>query len=309
MIELRKHKHIISAFIALIMLITAAFYSPIKSNAATTAPTITAPRMYGEVPTRHSYTFSWSAPSSGTVDHYLFSIRQIRSGETQTDITYADYIRRNVGKSLKITLPGSIFLTKCQFRVAVGAVFSNGSEKWDECIFYSSLHDMQTEWPASFKIWSGFSEASKNAIYYSTQAWNNAVAFEIVNTYPFSNSFPTNTINNNDGINSVVKVYDPNHPTAAMVTYVSNAYFSDREFDITVNPNKSWATSKQSGKLDVQSAMTHEMGHVVGLTDRYDTASSDLTMYWQIYPNDISMRSLSEEDKLNVRFLSTVIPW
>lgn len=280
---------------------------PFSANAATTTPTITTPSKYLEVPMWHMFTVVWDPPETGTVDHYLFSMRCIRADGFAAD--GLKYDRKNMGKSESITLSPDLFNRSLVYRIAVGAVMSNGSEKWAEQILYVGITNMQIERPISFKIWSGFSDATKNAIYYATRPWNNAVGTEVVNTYAFSNAFTQNQLINNDNINSVVKVVHPDQPKALMVaTTRYNNDWDPVEVDITVNPDKAWANSAQSNKYDVQSVMTHEMGHAVGLSDKYDSFATNWTMYYQGKINDISMRTLDAYDIKQAKNLCNSIP-
>jgi hypothetical protein len=46
-----------------------------------------------------------------------------------------------------------------------------------------------------------------------------------------------------------------------------------------MNTYYAWSLSGGSGRMDVQSIMTHEFGHWCGLKDLYDNAYYWLTMY------------------------------
>ena len=275
--------------------------------ASSTTPTLAYPSNYMEVVAYTDYQVIWSAPT-GNVDHYLFSLRCIKEKDQPRD--HSIFNRKTIpANQTNFLIDQDYMLPNRLFRVAVAAVI-NGKEYWTEHLFFVSIHDMQNKRPVSFKIWSGFETATKNAIYYATLPWNNAVGFEVVNTYAFSNSFPTNTLNQNDGINSIIKVTDIDHPNANMVTRtkIPSNGTTPTEVDILINPAKNWANSKKVGAYDVQSVMTHEMGHAVGLTDKYESFSTTWTMYGNGSTNDISPRSLESYDKIHARAICNAIP-
>lgn len=300
----KKYIYLTRIFVCIILIIGSV---PFSAKAASTTPTITSPSKYLELPMWHMFTVVWDPPETGTVDHYLFSMRCIRANGYVTDDL--KYDRRNMGTAETFTLSPDLFNRALVYRIAVGAVMSTGAEKWTEQILYVGITNMQIERPVSFKLWSGFSDATKNAIYYSTIPWNNAVGTEVVNTYAFSNAFNRNELVTNDNINSIVKVVHPSYPNALMVTSTRpNSDGDPVEIDITVNPNKNWANSAQSNKFDVQSVMTHEMGHAVGLSDKYDSFAAGWTMYYEGKKNDISMRTLDNYDKKQAKSLCNSIP-
>jgi MYXO-CTERM domain-containing protein len=63
-----------------------------------------------------------------------------------------------------------------------------------------------------------------------------------------------------------------------------------------------WNTTGSRGGVDTQSIMAHEMGHMLGLGDLYDSAHSSSTMYG-IYSGGTGSRSLAEDDMAGCRFL------
>ncbi len=186
------------------------------------------------------------------------------------------------------------------FRLSVCAVTMSGRQLYsDERYFHSTAHAGILDGTVSFKIWNGFSDDTKSAVYNSCRAWNNAIDLdrEVVNTYPFSQGISSSTLNTYDNINSVVPIYDYEH-TYLMQTnstiYVDTLGLAN--VDITDNKIHDWANSQRSGYYDVQNAMTHEVGHVVGLNDKYDSWSTEWTMHGYSDTNEIKKRSLHSTD-------------
>ena len=149
------------------------------------------------------------------------------------------------------------------------------------------------------KIWSDFGTAIKNAIYYAAQTWNNAIGYEVINTYDFSNSYNQNEMVR-DGVNAVVgkSVGDTKYlmvTETRMHTDPEKLYVCV-EVDININKSHSWAASSQSNKYDIQNVRTHEIGHAIGLAHIYEADTDAWTMYGYSSKGEISKRSLTSSD-------------
>ena len=108
-----------------------------------------------------------------------------------------------------------------------------------------------------------------------------------------------------NGTNAITKaaLKEDDSPYSMETTFFLNSSGKEYEADINVNPGISWANSAQYGHTDVQSGITHEMGHVLGLTDKYDSEtwarypySLRWTMFHEIPDNDTHMRSPEQYD-------------
>ena len=189
-------------------------------------------------------------------------------------------------------------LSPCSvYRVCVAAEFADKDPKYSTpIVFFTSTHDLDIPRPISFKIWTGFETATKNAIYYATQTWNNQLGFEAVNTYPFNNGYSISTTPIQDGINAV-SGYNVGTNQYLMTTQYHPDRTGPTEIDICINKDQPWANSAQSGKYDVQSVIVHELGHVLGLSHKYEDFAVDWSMYGIGTKNSIKGRSLHQGDK------------
>ncbi len=298
-------KHFISVFLCSFILAT------ILSFAANAAPTFNKPVQYGEYPASSTIQIRWTCTDSD-VSHYLISIRyftfdeRYNSGSGTPDGTTSSsngtvvLQNVNIGNVKSYTLSVTSNANRRLYKVAVCSVKENGSRSWSTPrYFYISSHNGVPNPPISFKIWTGFTSLTKEQIYYSSLAWYNALGTEYINTYPFSQGTSNNFVNNNDGLNCITKqtISYGDFANALAVTYRNSA--SPTEVDINLNGvySSSFANSAQVGKYDVQSIVTHEMGHAIGLTDKYESNwSTSWTMYGFSSTNDISQRSLESVD-------------
>ncbi|HCH65665.1 MAG: hypothetical protein CL927_19925 [Deltaproteobacteria bacterium] len=75
-------------------------------------------------------------------------------------------------------------------------------------------------------------------------------------------------------------------------------------FDMAINESFDWTTSGQKGKHDLYNAVTHEVGHAVGMGH---SDVLDATMFADSQTGDTAKRSLSEDDAQGLRYLYTGI--
>ena len=69
---------------------------------------------------------------------------------------------------------------------------------------------------------------------------------------------------------------------------------------IEFNSDKSWSTSGESGKFDVQSVATHEFGHWLSLGH---SSNTDATMYAYIDPGETKKRTLHSDDIAGIKYI------
>lgn len=301
--KIKKYYRAVAFVTILALCIATAPWSVLTSSAvspATNKPVFYTPStQYQHFPYNGPITIQWYAPTNGTVDHYLFSWRELSHANDETGYLLHNREELNA-RSIEINP-----MTCSVNRVAVAAVMSDGTEKWTDITFLVGLYNVFKEDEViSLKIWSDFGTATKNAIYYATQTWNNAIGYEVINTYDFSNSYNKNEMVR-DGVNAVVGI-SVGVSKYLMTTYTrmhtnpENAHVCV-EVDININKSKPWANSSQSNKYDVQNSMTHEIGHAIGLSHIYESDTNSWTMYGKSDYGDTYKRSLTDSDKAMAR--------
>src|SRR5204862_184031 len=101
---------------------------------------------------------------------------------------------------------------------------------------------------AAFQTWTNVPTANVRFNYLGP-AVITAAAGDTVNLVSFSdNTFP----------------WDPG-TLAVTLSYFSSSTGIISEGDILFNPSQAWSTSGEPGRYDIQSVLTHEIGHFLGL--------------------------------------------
>lgn len=185
----------------------------------------------------------------------------------------------------------------------------DGTKRWsDSWYFYISTNNTPLNRPISFHIYNGFVEASKEQVYYSCQNWNNKLNFntEIVNTYPYSMGTDKVDHNTNDGINIVSKAELDDRilmTTYKRWSYDANTKYKLAEADIIVNSSEKWRNTNVSGTYNFYNTIMHEIGHVVGLSDKYDSWATEWTMYGHSNEAESKKITLEAQDISNAKSL------
>ena len=283
---------------------------PISTQAATKKITFTNIDQYAELEALTPFTIRWSA-TGGTVTGYTFSLRYLYNKEDYKNILIYNKVSVPVSDA-SYRMPGDILSPHGLYRYSVSAVIG-GTTVWSEDrYFYVSSHGPLTS-TLNFHIYNGFETATKNAAYYATQAWSNALGYSRADTYAFSNG--TDDIGTDDDGNALEWANGRNVISVGWFdwneTFVARTYTYDvagiiYEKDIFLNKSRvGFANSAQPGKCDVQSVLTHELGHVYGLTDKYEVGgyggwATDWTMFGVAEKNSIAFRSLTSYDEAHL---------
>lgn len=189
------------------------------------------------------------------------------------------------------------------YRISVCANMGDGSQRWsEEMYFFTATHKVIEHNTISFRFYEGFSSDWKYAIYYAAQAWKSVstgVDYEVVNTYPTTQCHNVNQIISGDGHNRVTNV----PRDADEDEYLAKTFFKRNssgvmtEADININSyDYNFTVGAQSGYIDLQSVMTHEMGHVAGLAHCFQDFSASWTMYARTKANNLSKRTIESGD-------------
>lgn len=190
-----------------------------------------------------------------------------------------------------------------KYSVSVGAVYSNTNISYSSSVpFFTTSHSGVFDPALSFSIWSGFGDTTKEQIYYSFNTWNTSMdlGYEVANTYPFSMCHSENVYPSSDGENRITGVsVGAGEYLMQTTTYrYSSGVDAGKviEADINVNKSHSWANSPTNDRYDVQNVMTHEVGHVLGLVDHYESWAVNLTMYGFSDINESKKRTPESHD-------------
>ena len=153
----------------------------------------------------------------------------------------------------------------------------------------------------TFQSWSGFTKETRWAIDYASRQWNNKSGKTILYHSPTQHN--NNIFYSRDYQNLITKksFYDYNQnndPFALMLTkryYIKiNNKIYIQEADIVINSEQRWKNNGDSDAYDVQNAMTHELGHMLGLD--HSTSSKLNTMYPSCSLGETTKRTVKQDD-------------
>lgn len=153
--------------------------------------------------------------------------------------------------------------------------------------------------PTSIYLYEGASSETHNSVAAACSAWNNAGRGTLVikssethSNEKFPNQNSRNEITYGErGVNSYAM-------RATKVQY-SDVWDELYEVDIDINTSQPFSNIRSPNTIDVQSCITHELGHLLGLDDVNDPTS---VMYFKISLGEIR-RELSQDDKDGIMYI------
>ncbi len=149
---------------------------------------------------------------------------------------------------LKKIIAASIILTVGVIGVTAGAYtieYSNG---------FSPI-------PAYVKCYSGFTNETMTAIHNACLAWNMVHDGDLV--YRYTQTHSNNQYPLKNDVNEITKGYRGDDKYIMQTNFVSTFFNTIYEADIDMNVSHPFGTASTS--YDTQTAMTHDIGHLLGL--------------------------------------------
>ncbi|MFH0832912.1 MAG: matrixin family metalloprotease [Candidatus Aenigmatarchaeota archaeon] len=134
-----------------------------------------------------------------------------------------------------------------------------------------------------------------STVYNSAETWDAATSKELMNGYTIDS---TATYGVQNYVNAITF---GNYPTPGVIA-VTTVWYNPTtktivEFDMMFDTDWTWGDAAiDAKKMDLQNIATHELGHVVGLGDVYDSACSAATMYGYSWYGDVGKRDLAQPD-------------
>ena len=139
------------------------------------------------------------------------------------------------------------------------------------------------------------------AVQAAFQTWQNVPTAAV--SFSYMGATPVGTVGQ-DGMN-VVTFIDSSVPlgsdaiasTFTFFNFDATGTLTIQEADIALNTSVAFSTSGEAGKYDIQSVLTHEAGHFLGL-DHAGLLSSVMTAYGT--PSQLDQRTLAYDDMAGV---------
>lgn len=150
-------------------------------------------------------------------------------------------------------------------------------------------------YPTKIYCYEGFGTATIDAVKSACSAWNNAGAGTLISV---GSSTHSNTDYTQNGKNEISKGARGTNTYSMQTMHVEEDSTTSYEVDIDINSSYAWATSGTINALDVQNAITHEIGHLLGLGDV--TTNTEVTMYYRTQNGETKKRSLDSDDKSGI---------
>ncbi len=173
--------------------------------------------------------------------------------------------------------------------------FNNSGYKWDDSNLPLSYQVNFADKPSSLSD-TEYLSAVQNGF----QTWNDVVCSDFDSIY--------------DGTSDTKATFDNFNvvswnPTGAgmgnALAYARLWYIGDKliDSDIEINGDVEWSINGSPGKYDLQSIITHEVGHSVGLSDLYSVLDKNKTMYGYFDTGETGSRTLAPDDEAGICFI------
>jgi hypothetical protein len=147
----------------------------------------------------------------------------------------------------------------------------------------------------------GMADGSEQAIQEAMDTWSNAGANLAMvkqgasSSHDYGKSDGQNLIDRGelDSDSTIAETMWWYQPRTGLIT----------DTDVRLNQNLPWATTGDANSYDVQSLVTHELGHTLVLGDLYGQSDQEKTMYGYADKGETNKRTLATDDISGIKML------
>lgn len=166
---------------------------------------------------------------------------------------------------LQVIIPAFLFTTSA----VIAAAYSYPGYKWSN---YPVAIQVEASWPSGWV----------SPLASSMGSWNNAASPFYFNVGSYGHSMSAQNLGYGQPL-ATTSVGLSDEDTIVDVDTTMNTYYS-------------WSTSGSPTAYDVQSAVTHELGHWLYLGDLYGGGDTAKTMYYNMNQGETNKRTLEADD-------------
>lgn len=172
---------------------------------------------------------------------------------------------------------------------------------------YSGYHWPNSSIPVPYYINTSLPSLWIQTIRQSFQTWEEVSGSFMNYSYQGTTAVVSPTPHFRDNINliSYSNIDGPNNVLAYCACWCNTTSKIILESDIVIDSSENWSVTPScpTGFFDLQSAVTHEIGHTLMLNDLYDSVNSEQTMYGYMSTNETKKRTLAEGDIAGIRYI------